>query len=177
MAAVLAQQFHHGLVAFFRRPVQRRMTPFVLGIDLGFVGQQDFRHVLVALHRRQVQRRKASFVLGIDLGFTGQQQFRHVRIAVKRCQVQRGIAFVSLGIDPRFVGQQQFRQGLVAITRRQMQRRRAAAVFAENQSGIFFEQRLDLFQVASLSRVMNLAAEGEAAPSQRDYRESRNLYE
>ena len=52
-----------------------------------------------------------------------------------------------------------------------MQRRPAVVVFAENQIRIVFEQRLDLFQVAILGRVMNLAAEGEAAPSQRDQRD------
>jgi hypothetical protein len=33
---------------------------------------------------------------------------------------------------------------------------------------LIFEQCLDLFQVPTLGRVMNLAAEGKAAPSERD---------
>ena len=38
MAAVLAQQLHHGLVAIFRRPVQRRHAAAILGINVRFVG-------------------------------------------------------------------------------------------------------------------------------------------
>ena len=49
-----------------------------------------------------------------------------------------------------------------------MQRRPAVVVFAENQIRIGFEQRLDLFQVALPSSLMNGAAKGDAAPSQRD---------
>ncbi len=152
-----------------RRVVQRRIALVVLGIDIGFVGQQQFRHVVVAISRR-VQRRHAGAVLGIDLGFVGQQQFRHVLVAANRREVQRRLALVVLGIDIGLVGQQQFRHVLVAIKRRKVQRRRAVFVFAENQIRIVFEQRLDLFQVANLGRVMNLAAEGEAAPSQGDQR-------
>jgi len=40
--------------------------------------------------------------------------------------------------------------------------------FAENHIGIAFDQRLDLFQVAILGGVVNLAAEAEAAPSESD---------
>ena len=148
--------------------MQRRPAVVVLGIDLGLVGQQQFRHVLVAPQRRQVQRRPAVVVLGIDLGLVGQQQFRHVLVALNRRPVQRRHAVVVLGIDLGLVGQQQFRHVLVAPIRRIVQRRPAVVVFAENQIRIAFEQRLDLFQVASLGRVMNLAAESEAAPSQRD---------
>ena len=75
---------------------------------------------------------------------------------------------VVLGIDLGLVGQQQFRHVLVALNRRHVQRRPAVVVLAENQIRIVFEQRLDLFQVAILGRVMNLAAEGETAPGQRD---------
>jgi hypothetical protein len=52
-----------------------------------------------------------------------------------------------------------------------VQRRRAVVVFAENKIRIVFEQRLDLSQVALPSRVMNLAAKGGAAPSQRNQRD------
>jgi hypothetical protein len=52
-----------------------------------------------------------------------------------------------------------------------VQGRLAVGVFAKNLIRIVFEQRLDLFQVATLGRIMNLAAEGEAAPSQRNQRD------
>jgi hypothetical protein len=49
-----------------------------------------------------------------------------------------------------------------------VQRRPPEVIFAENQIRVVFEQQLDLCQVAIRSRVMNLAAEGEAGPGQRD---------
>ena len=38
---------------------------FVLGIDVGPVGQQQFRHVRVTLRRRPVQRRRLSLSLAL----------------------------------------------------------------------------------------------------------------
>jgi hypothetical protein len=43
VAAVLAQQFRHALVAFNHRLVQGREAVLGLGIDLGFAGQQQCR--------------------------------------------------------------------------------------------------------------------------------------
>jgi 4-hydroxy-3-methylbut-2-en-1-yl diphosphate synthase IspG/GcpE len=51
-----------------------------------------------------------------------------------------------------------------------VQRRPAVVVFARNQRRITFEQRFDLFQVATLGCVMNLAAESKTAPSQHEQR-------
>jgi len=52
-----------------------------------------------------------------------------------------------------------------------MQRSRAGIVFAENQFRIALEQNSDPSQVAIPRRVMNLAAEGEAAPGQHGQRD------
>jgi hypothetical protein len=48
-----------------------------------------------------------------------------------------------------------------------MQRRPSVTIFAENQLGMLFEQRLDLCQVPGFCRVVNFIAEGDAAPGQR----------
>jgi hypothetical protein len=57
VTAVLAQELRHIFVALRYRPVQRRIAVVILGIDLGFAGQQQFRNVLAAMQRRPVQRR------------------------------------------------------------------------------------------------------------------------
>jgi hypothetical protein len=59
----------------------------------------------------------------------------------------------------------------MTVLRCPVQRRKAVFVFAENQIRIILEQRSYLIQVALRSRVMNLAAEGETAPSQREQRD------
>jgi len=58
-----------------------------------------------------------------------------------------------------------------------VQRRPAEFIFAEDQIRIAIEQRRDLANVASSSRIVNLAAEGETAPRQRDQRELRRSEE
>ena len=54
VAAVLAQQLRHVLVALVHRPAQRRKAVVVLGVDIGIVSQQQLRHALGILRRRQV---------------------------------------------------------------------------------------------------------------------------
>jgi len=49
-----------------------------------------------------------------------------------------------------------------------MESRCAVAVFGRDQIRIGFEKCLDLFQITGFGRVVNLATEGKAAPSQRD---------
>ena len=167
LATMLAKQFRHVLVAIERRLVQRRVAVVVPGIDLGLVGQQQFRHVLVAPDRRIVQRRRAVVVPGIDLGLVGQQQFRHVLVAIKRRHSAKASSpLLSLALTSALLASSNSATSLWPSSRRPVQRRPAVVVFAENQIRIVFEQRLDLFQVAIPGRVMNLAAEGEAAPSQ-----------
>ena len=47
VATVLAQQFHHVIVALLRCHSQGRHAVVVLGIDIGFVIQQELHNVLV----------------------------------------------------------------------------------------------------------------------------------
>ena len=82
--------------------------------------------------------------------------------------MQRLIGNAILCINISHGDQQQFRNVLVAKLRSQKQWCIKMIIPAVNQIRIGFDQRLDLAHIASFCRVMNLAAEGEAAQSQHD---------
>ena len=74
---------------------------------------------------------------------------------------QRRLAIGVLGIPPRLCWHESgpaSRPPYAAMPQRCL----AVAVFAKNQIGIAFEQRLNLFQVTGFGCVMNLATEGGA---------------
>jgi hypothetical protein len=87
--------------------------------------------------------------------------------------MQRRQAVIVPSIDIDFFSQQQFYYGLMASIRCQVQRSPCIIVQAGNQLRIIFEQRLDLCQVSVSGRVMNLAAEGRTAASQRHQQNGR----
>ena len=144
--------------------MQRRLAALLLVIH---IGRQQFVHDRVG--RRPLQlRRPAIGIFSIYIGFVGQHQSHHVFAAGERRPMQRRPPPAVLLVDLGSVGQQQFRNVLVFPNPRPVQRRPAVAVIAQNHIRIAFEQRLDLCQVPSRNRVLNIAAEGKAGPNQHE---------
>ena len=148
--------------------MQRCRAAVILGVHIGPAREQQFRHFCVAFVRRHVQWRTAVWNLEIDVGLVGKQQFRHIGIAFVRRVEQSRSAEPVFCVDISFVRQQKFCHILVIHKRRPDQWCHSVVVFTGDQIGIAFKQRLDLYQVAVHGRVVNLAAEREAAPRESD---------
>ena len=102
---------------------QGRDTIVVLGIHLGFRGDQRSDAIRVPPSRRSHQSHPAIVVLGIHLGFGGDQRGDAIRVPPSRRPHQGRAAIFCLGINLGFRGEQRGDAIRAPVLRRQHQGR------------------------------------------------------
>jgi hypothetical protein len=168
---MVQQKLRVVLLVAHDRPEQRRGAAGGLGIDIGAVGHEQLYHLLMKDREHgQIERRIAVFHVPLIHAMNAQQHYGILMvIGVKhsvqfvgriRCVIVLDI-HIGAGIDERL------RHGQLAVKRSHMQRCIAQLVLVGNQLGIALQQGLHFFDVATPGRIMNRAAEGEAAPCER----------